>query len=340
MAEQQVTPEQTMFEMIGAYWVPMAIYTTAKLRLADHLQEGPKTAAELAREAGAHEESLRRLMRALAGIGLFAEVEKGRYSLTPLSETLRSDAPNSLRAFALMQGSQWHWRGWGEFEHTVRTGQNGVEKVFGMPVFDYLDAHPEEGTTFNEAMTAVTAVTNTGLIAERYDFSQVRTVADIAGGQGLFLSHVLQAHPHLRGALVDLPSVVAQAQPTLEQRSVADRCERIGGNFFESVPAGYDLYMMKTIIHDWSDEQATAILKNCRRAMRDDARLLLIEQVMPEENRPGLHLFMDLEMLAVAGGKERTETEYRALFAGAGFELTRVIPLTFGYAILEAAPSV
>ena len=338
MEKQELPPHAVMIQMATAYWVPVAIHAATKWRVPDLLKDGPRTAAELARDTGTHEDSLRRLLRALASLGVFAETEEGSYALTPLSETLRSDVPGSLRDFVMMECADWHWRAWGQLPHAVKTGQPGFDRVHGQPIFDYLAAHAEDGATFNRAMTSFSAMSGTRIVPERYDFSGVKTVVDIAGGHGSFLAHVLTVHPHLHGVLFDQPSVVEEAQATLAASGVADRCTRLGGSFFESVPAGYDLYMMKMIIHDWPDEKARDILRNCRQAMRPDSRLILIDQLLPERTVPGLHHFIDLEMMAMLGSKERTAKEFQTLFQEAGLELTRTLDLVNGFAIIEAKP--
>ncbi|NMO17522.1 methyltransferase [Pyxidicoccus fallax] len=325
--------------MATSFWVPLAIHTAAKWRVADVLEDGSKTVAELARATDTQEDPLRRVLRALASLGIFAETEDGRFAHTPMSRTLRSDAPGSLRDFMMMIGADWYWRAWGQLPHSIKTTQPGFDQVFGEPVFEYLSKHAEAATVFNRAMTGFSAMSGAEVAPERYDFSQVKTVVDVAGGHGSFLARVLKTHPHLRGGLFDQPAVVAEAQAMLAESGVADRCTLLGGDFFESVPESYDVYMMKMIIHDWKDAQALRILQNCRKAMLRDAKLLLVEQLMPERAVPGPHHFIDLAMLSMLGSKVRTVTEFRALLAQAGFELTRTIDLVHGFAILESKPS-
>ncbi|QRN96637.1 methyltransferase [Archangium violaceum] len=340
LEQQETSPQGAMLQMITAFWLPQAIHTAAKWRVPDFLKDGPKTAAELARDTQTHEDALRRLLRTLSSVGVFAETEDGRFELTPLSQTLRSDVPDSLRGYLMLVDSEWFWRGWAQLPHAVKTGQPGFEQAHGQPFFEYLSRHAEHGAVFNTAMTSFSAMSGTEVVPERYDFSKVKTVVDVAGGQGSFLVHVLNAHPHLRGVLFELPPVIEEARATLEKSGVADRCTWLGGSFFESVPTGHDLYMMKMIIHDWADDQAVRILKSCRQAMRDDSKLLLIEQLLPERRLSGLQMFIDLTMMTMFGSKERTAKEFQALFAQAGLELTRTIELVNGFAIIEARPSV
>ena len=338
MEQQQVPPQLAMIQMATSFWMPLAIHTAAKWRVADFLEDGPKTAAELARLTDTQEDPLRRLLRSLSSLGVFSELEDGRYAQTPLSQTLRSDVQGSVRDFVLMVCSDWYWRAWGQLPHTVKTAQPGFEQVFGQPVFEYLSKNPEAATVFNRAMTGFAAMSGAEVAPERYDFSQAKTVVDVAGGHGSFLARVLKTHPHLRGVLFDQPAVIEEARTLLAQSGVTDRCTLLGGDFFDSVPEGQDLYMMKMIIHDWPDAPALRILRNCHRAMRKDSRLLLIEELMPARAVPGPQHFIDLAMLTMLGSKTRTEKEFQHLLAQAGFELTRTLDLVHGFAILEAKP--
>ncbi|WP_170114733.1 methyltransferase [Corallococcus macrosporus] len=327
-----------MLQMFTAYWLPQALHTVAKLRIPDRLMEGPRTAAELARDTEMHEDSLLRVLRALSSVGVFSETEEGRFGSTPLSQTLRSDQPDSLWGYLTLVNSDWFWRTWEQLPHAVKSGQPGFERAHGQSFFEFLSSRPEAGETFNKAMTSFSAISGSQVVAERYDFSKVRTVVDVAGGEGSLLVQLLNAHPHLRGVLFELPPVVEVAKATIEKGGVASRCEPVGGSFFESVPAGHDVYMMKMIIHDWADDQAVRILKTCRQAMREDSKLLLIEQLIPEQKLSGFQMFIDLTMMAMFGSKERTAKEFQALFAQAGLELTRTLELVHGYAIIEAKP--
>ncbi|OJH35775.1 hypothetical protein BON30_37635 [Cystobacter ferrugineus] len=340
MQQKETSPQETMLQMFTAYWLPQAIHTAAKLRVPDLLKDGPRTAAELARDTQTHEDSLRRVLRTLSSVGVFAETEDGRFGRTPLSQTLRSDKPDSLWGYLMLVDSEWFWRAWAQLPHAVKTGQPGFEQAHGQTFFDYLSRHPEAGETFNKAMTSFSTISGSEVAPERYDFSKVKTVVDVAGGEGSFLARILNAHPHLRGVLFELPPVIEVAKATLEKGGVAVRCECLGGSFFESVPAGHDVYMMKMIIHDWADDQAVRILRSCRQAMREDSKLLLIEQLLPERKLSGVQMFIDLTMMAMFGSKERTATEFQVLFAQAGLELTRTIDLVNGYAIIEAKPRV
>jgi SAM-dependent methyltransferase len=326
-------PQIALLQMMTGFWVSQSIYVVARLGIADLLRDGPKTSEELAEKAGAHGPTLCRLLRALSGLGIFAEDEHRRFSLTPLAEPLRS-GPNSLRAMAIHMGEDPSWAAWGKLLDCVRTGEVGFKLAHGTEVFPYYAEHRESLEPFNEAMTNLSeAVIRT--IVPAYDFSSIHKLVDIGGGHGSLLAAVLKANPNLRGVLFDLPPAVEGARERLTGEGVADRAEFVAGDFFESVPAGGDAYLMKLIIHDWDEERAVKILKNCHSAMADGGRLLLIESVVPAGNEPSFSKGMDLQMLIMTGGRERTEAEYRELLAAGGFILTRVIPTESPMSIIE-----
>ena len=330
-------PERALMRLLSGAWVAQAIFVAAKLGIADLLREGPRSAADLAAAAGAHAPSLHRVLRALAGIGIFAADAQGRFALTPMAEPLRSDAPGSLRAYAVMNGERWVWRSWGEIEHSVRTGRPAFEHVFGAPLFEYYAAHPEAGRVSSDALRALSAADDAAILAA-YDFPAGGTVVDVGGGQGSLLAAVLAARPGLRGVLLDRPPVVEMARGRLEAAGVAGRCDLVAGDFFAAVPAGGDVYLLKKVLHDWGDEDARAILARCRAAMPDTGRLLVAEPVVPEGNRPSEAKWLDLLMLVYAGGRERTEAEHRELLASAGFAPGRVLPTASGVSLIEAQP--
>src|SRR6266540_2711632 len=292
-SESAAPPQFAMLQMITGFWVSRAIYVAAKLGLADLVKDSPKTADELAGLTGTHSPSLYRALRALASVGVFADDGQGRFAQTPLSETLRSDTPGSLRAMAIVELGQEHFPAWGNLMLSVA-------------------------------------------VLEAYGFSGVDKLVDVAGGTGRLISAILAAHPRMRGVLFDLPHVIAEAGPLLDAAGVRDRCETSTGDFFRSVPEGGDAYVMKWIIHDWDDEKSTAILKNIHRAMDKNGKLLLIEMVVSEGNQPDLSKFLDLEMMVMTGGRERTEAEFNSLLAASGFELTRVIRTTSPVCVIEA----
>jgi hypothetical protein len=319
--------------MITAYWTSQAIYAAARLAIPDLLKDGPRTVTELARAAPAHPESLYRLLRALASIGVFAETAPQTFQLTPLADVLRSDVPGTQRPLALMLGDE-QYQAWGHLVDSVRTGETAFDKIYGKPVFDYLAEHPEQAAVFDAAMTAIHG-SETAAILDAYDFSGIGLLADIGGGNGSKITAILQKHTALRGLLFDLPHVVERARPHIADAGLSDRCQLVDGNFFESVPSGADAYLMRHIIHDWNDGQSLTILRNCHAAMRSGGRLLVIESVIPPGNDPCGAKFLDLTMLVIPGGKERTADEYRTLYESSGFRLTRIVPTSAEVSVIE-----
>jgi hypothetical protein len=311
-----------------------AIHVAAKLGVPDLLRDGPKATDDLADATKAHGPSLQRLLRALTSLGVFAEDAEGRFQQTPLSETLRTDHPQSIRAWAVMLGAPFFWKPCGELHGTIRTGQPAFDRVHGERFFNYLAGHPEDAAVFNAAMSAAT--TSLSEIVDSYDWSRFERIVDVGGGQGALLQGILSANSKVHGVLCDLPEVVAGASETLRTGMLAERCEVIGGDFFEAVPDGADAYILSRIIHDWNDADAVRILKNCRRAIKPGGRLLLLETVVTSTSDPARRL-MDLLMLVLSGGRERTGSEFGALLREAGFNLSHVIP-TAGPSIIEGRP--
>ncbi|HEX3869385.1 MAG TPA: methyltransferase [Pirellulales bacterium] len=320
-------------QLISGYWKSQAIYAAATLGIADLLKDGRRDIDELAQQTGTRNELLYRLLRALASVGIFREGPSRTFSLTPMAELLRSDAEQSQRWLAMMIGDE-HYHAWGELVAILRTGENAFEKLYGMPIFDYLSKHPEQGRIFDRAMTGIHG-RETDAVLAAYDFSAIGALADIGGGNGLTLIGILQKHPQMRGILFDLPQVIDRARPNFETAGVADRCELISGSFFEAVPPGADAFLMRHIIHDWTDEQSLTILRNCQRAMKEHSRLLVVESVIPPGNDPFMGKFLDLNMMLIPGGKERTADEYRELYTQAGFELTRIVPTSTEVSVVE-----
>jgi ubiquinone/menaquinone biosynthesis C-methylase UbiE len=328
-------PPLAMLQMIMGFWVSRTIYIAAKLGLADLIAQGPRTAEDLAIHTGTHARSLYRVLRALAGLGIFREGADGRFSQTQLSETLRSDVPGSMRWAAMVELGQEHFPAWGNVMHSVKTGEIAFDNLYKQDVWAYYAQNPEDAQTFNRSMSGFTQVVNQAVLAG-YDFSNIRKLVDVAGGVGSLLSNVLQANPTTRGVLFDLPHVIAEAGPFFEQAGCADRCEFVSGDFFQSVPEGGDVYMMKWIIHDWDDDKSIAILRNIHRAMKDDGRLLLLETVVPAGNEPHWSKFLDLNMMVMTGGCERTEAEFKALLLAAGFRLQQNLQTFSNVNIIEA----
>lgn len=315
-------PHQQLDRMISGYWISQAIYAAAKFGIADLLKGGPRTVDELAETTQTDADALYRLLRALASVGIFAQSEPRQFSLTPLAEPLQSDVSGSKRALALMMGED-QFRAWAEVTYSVQTGQTAFQKVFGQPVFDYLAEHPEKARIFDEAMTGIHG-RETNAVLDAYDFSGFNVVADIGGGNGSQITALLEQYPQMKGILFDLPHVVERTRGRIETAGLAERCELVAGSFFDSVPEGADAYLLRHILHDWEDEKALAILRNCHTAMSPHSKLLVIESVIPPGNKPFGGKLLDLVMLLMTGGKERMEEEYRTLFEKSGFELSRV----------------
>jgi len=321
-------------EMIFGFTLSRSIAVAAQLGVPDLLRDGPKGVDELPRAIGAHPRSLYRLLRALAGAGVFAEEPDARFGLTPLSELLRSDAPESLRAFAGLMADEVNFQIWAELPYAIQSGKPAAPHELGMPWFDWLEQHPGKGKEFHDAMTSLSASAVAALLTA-YDFSGIGKLVDVGGGHGLLLASVLSKYPNMRGVLYDTPTAVAAGAEVLAAHGVADRCETVGGDFLRSVPAGGDAYILKHIIHDWSDEECLRILDHCNAGMAAGGKVLIVEMVIPERNVPALSKFLDLEMLLFLTGRERTEAEYRDLLERAGFELTTVVAAPSPYSVIE-----
>lgn len=333
MTQPDAPPHRRLFDLLTAYWHGQAVHVAAKLNLADRLQAGPRTPADLAAEAGVQAGPLYRLLRALASLGIFAEDGQGRFGLTPPAEALL-DRPGSMYAVALMMGGE-HYRAWGDLLYSVRTGRPAFDHVYGKPVFEYLSERPDDAKVFDAAMTGIHGP-ETQAMLDAYDFAGIGTLVDVGGGNGSVLCTVLQKYPAMRGLLYDLPGVVARSTAHIAAAGLADRCRAAGGSFFEAVPPGGDAYLMRHILHDWTDEQCATILGHCHKAMPAGGRLLVIEMVVEPGNAPGPAKFLDLNMLVIPGGRERTAAEYRDLFARSGFRLDRVVPTPGAVSVLEA----
>jgi hypothetical protein len=328
-----IPPGRQLDRMISGYWISQAIYAAARFGIPDLLKDGPRSVDDLAAATGTHVESLYRLLRALASVGVFVEQESKRFALTKLAEFLRGDVPGSKRALALMMGSE-QFRAWSEIEYSIRTGEKAFDKVYGEPIFDYLGKHPEQAAIFDAAMVGIHG-RETDDVLDAYDFSSIKTLADIGGGNGSQLIRMLTRHTQMQGVLFDLPHVVARAAQPIASAGLADRCRIESGDFFKAVPAGADAYVMRHIIHDWNDEQCRTILKNIHSVMPAHGKLLVIESVIPPGNDPFGGKLLDLVMLLIPGGKERTAEEYRKLFASAGFILSRIVPTPGEISVIE-----
>jgi O-methyltransferase domain/Dimerisation domain len=324
-----------MRNLLMGFVVSRALQVAAELGLADALADGPKDRDALARDVGAHADTMNRLIRALASFGIFRQLPDGRVANTALSECLRSDAPGSLRELALMYGGSPMWQAWAGLQHSVHCGESAFAHVHGLPVFEYLAEHAESASRFDNAMAASSRLMNEALV-EAYEWGQFGTLVDVAGGVGSTLAAILRANPGVRGVLFDLPHVIERGRDYLARQGLAARCQAQTGSFFDWVPSGGDAYFMKHIIHDWNDEDCLRILRNCRGAMSDHAKLLVCEKLIPPDDRPSVAKTMDLIMLVMTdGGRERTEQEFRELFARAGMRLAKVVLTKVDNCILE-----
>ena len=335
MTVNPIAPEVQMHALLGGYRATQMLFVVAKLGLADLLASGPRTPIDLATATQTQVQPLFRLLRALASIGVFSERADGHFELTPLAATLRSDVKSSLRPFALSYGEAWWWDGFREMLHSVRTGQTGFRRARGLELFEYLDQHAEHANTFNANMSAMTHDEARAVI-EAYDFSGTKVFADVGGGLGTFACAVLHSQPSARAIVFDQPSVIAGGPDAIEESGLQGRLEFVGGSFFEAVPAAADTYCLKDILHDWDDDRCVRILSSVRQAMTQTTRLLVIERVIPPGNEPFAGKMVDITMLVMTGGRERTAEEYSRLLSHAGLTLARIVPTSSGSSVIEA----
>src|SRR5262245_47862239 len=328
-------PHAQVIQMGTAYWLSRLVYTAAKMGLADHLSDGAKSATDLAATTRTNPRALHRFMRTLASFGILTQDGDNTFALTELGATLRKGAPGSARSTVLTMASPWFWQAFSEFEYSLETGKPALDKAVGMGIFDYLAQHPEEATQFSESMVGIHG-DEPPAVAAAYDFSSCGTIVDVGGATGNMLAHILTRYSQPKGILFDRPHVVSEAQALLTAHGVADRVTIKEGNFFDSVPEGGDAYILSHIIHDWTEAQCHTILGNCRAAMKKGAKLLIVEFVLPEGNTPHFGKLVDMVMLAIPGGEERTANEYGTLLDAAGFTMTRVVPTASDVSVVEA----
>jgi hypothetical protein len=314
--------------------IQRCICFVATAGIPDLLADHPQSAKDLANKTKLHEPSLFRVLRALAGAGMFRLNEEDKFEMTPMAEVFRSDVPNSLRDFAIFIGSERIWNGWGGLAKTVATGITAQKLIYGKELFEHLDEHPDEAAVFNRAMTANT-VRSIPSILDAYDFSDIKTLVDVGGGAGMLLAKILKAYPQMNGILFELQSVAETAGATFSKEGVTDRVNITAGDFFKQSPPSADAYILKFIIHDWDEEAAIIILKNIASAMHKNSKLLILESVMPEGNEPSLTKLRDLQMMLLPGGKERTEKEYHQLLSMAGLKLIKIHPTKSFLDIIE-----
>lgn len=329
------TPSELLFSMASGCRGTQALYVVAKLGVADHLVNGSRTASELAGKVGADSRSLFRVMRALAGQGVFSQDLSDRFGLTPISKLLCTDDPESMRYVAIYMGEE-NYAAAGDLLHTVKTGETAFDHVYGKGHFDWMTDHSDASKTFNMFMAQSTR--RYGRPLEPIKFEGRHLIVDVGGGRGTFLAHILSTNPKMNGILYDLPQGCAEAGPFLEAQGVADRCKIMHGSFFDSVPSGGDVYFLSRILHDWPDEKAKQILDNCRKAISNNGSLLIREAVIPEGDAPSPGKQVDLIMLYMLGGAERTEPEWRRILAGSKFDLKSVTRTGAPFDLIEAMP--
>jgi O-methyltransferase domain/Dimerisation domain len=322
--------------LVSGFHVTRAIHAAVELGVPDLLADSECTSDDLALASAADPSTLYRLLRALASLGILHEAEGRRFSLTPLGQPLRGDVPGSIRGWVMLTGREYVWRSWGNLTNAVRNGENSFRALYGADLFEWRAEHPEESAIFDEAMTSLTAPSTAAVLAV-YDFGRFGSIVDVGGGKGTLLASVLAAHPGVRGILFDQAHVVSGAGSVLHAAGVADRCEIVAGSFFTSVPAGGDAYILKSIIHDWEDEESVAILRACRASMGRGAVVLLIERDLGGPNENPAAKLSDLNMLVMPGGRERSQQEYAVLFERAGLRHTSTTFTTTGHAVVEAA---
>lgn len=331
------SPHAQVAQTIMGLVTSSAVSALARLGVPDQLESGPKTVDELAQTVNARPDLLYRLMRATASIGILAQTPEGTWAQTPKSDVLRTNASPTLRHLAVFLADECRTRSFGSLDETVRTEELSFDRIYGVPMFEYFEKNPVAGENFNRAMAALSSAESPA-IADAYDFSGIRSVTDVGGGHGLLLTTILERHPAMTGTLYELPQVIRHMADGPTER-VKDRIRLFEGNMFESIPPGDDAYIMKRVIHDWPDELCGKILSGCRAGIRDGGTLLVVDSVVPTDGRFSPAKFMDLTMMLVVGGKERTEDEFRALLEASGWRLNRIIPTASALSIIEGLPA-
>ncbi len=333
----QAQDAQRVMQLATGFVFTAAMQPIARLKIADLLADGPLPVTELARQSASNEDALYRVLRLLASAGVFAELPGKVFALTPMSELMRTGVPGSMRDMILWMGNRFHFKVWSEMGYSVETGKPAVEHVYGKPAFEAIFGDPDIAYDFNMAMTCFSRQIAPAVL-DVYDFSRIGTLMDVAGGHGAILCEILGRYPKMKGILFDMPNVIEEANCHICSLKMDHRCETMSGDFFAAIPAGADAYYMQHIIHDWDDERSLKILGNCRRALegRKDGRLLIVDSVVPENSDPHMSKMLDLEMLLMPGGRERTRGEWDALFAKAGFEIARIVPMRAAESVIEA----
>jgi len=337
-AHAGLPPQGVLYQLAIGHYFSHALRLATKLGIAEVLQDGPRHFTEIAEATATHAPSLNRVLRLLASVGIFEERENGSFALTSVGDCLRAGVPGSARAMVMLFAGDRVQDSWRDLEYCVRTGnpvfhQRGLHDPFSDPA-----RTAEESANFDAAMADFTTLAAVA-VAAAYDFASIRTIVDVGGGNGALLIGILKAHPHLRGTVFDRPSAAERARKQIAERGLADRCEAVGGDFFQQVPQGADAYILKHVIHDWNDDRAVAILRNCHRAMSENGRLLIVEGVYPPRIDQSLAsrgaAANDVNMLVSTGGRQRSEAEFRSLYDAAGFRLTRIVPTPVPASVIE-----
>jgi hypothetical protein len=333
----EVSLSTAMIQLITGTWVSQAIYVAAYFGIADLLKDGAKSVDELAQVTGTSASKLYRVLRALASIGVFSEVEPRQFALTASAHYLRSDIPDSLRGLSMVLGDEWSWRSWGEIVHIVETEQLPLQRLYQVDnAYEYFAQNPMSGTLFSDAMTNFTRNTIIPVVLDAYDFSGIDKIVDIGGSHGPLIAAILALYPQMRGVLFELPQVVEGASSLLSKAGVSNRCEIVGGDFFESVPSGGDAYILSQILHGFDDEHCIKLLKNIRQGITETGKLLVVQAVIPAGNESCFNKFLDLELMILdTGARERTEAEYHHILQAAGFELRRIVPTAGPVNVIE-----
>jgi hypothetical protein len=332
-----MTAAADLRRLVNGFRVSQAIHVAVVLGLADRLADGPRSAAELAAETGCHADSLYRLLRALATVGVFEELDGQRFGPTPMGDALRDESPDSVAGYAAFVGRPYYWQAWSSLLHSVRTGENAFRSVHGQGVWEYRGRHPDESAIFDGAMTSQSRFVVASVLGA-YDFGRFATVIDVGGGRGAFVAALLDRWPNVRGVVFDQSHVVSGAYELLRHAGVESRCQVASGSFFDTVPAGGDAYVLKSVLHDWPDAKALAILRTCRREAGRSSRLILVERLIGGPNQGADSAFSDLNMLVAPGGQERTEEQFASLLTAAGFRLTTTVVTESDVSVIEAVP--
>jgi len=332
---EQLPPTALVMQMITGHWVSQLVGSLSRLGIPDALAEQPLTSAAIAKKCGSHPDATYRILRAATGLGFFKEIRPDTFQLTPLGDVLRSNTPGSLRDFSIAETDHGHWMAWGCLINAVMTGEHAAPKALGKEIFEWYEEHPQEAAVFSGAMTNLAAMV-AGEVADVCDFSKAKRIVDVGGSHGTLLAAVLKKHVGASGSVIDLPQVADRARRALEANGLAARAEAIGGDFFIDVPEG-DVYLLKQILHDWNNEQCRTILANCARRLAAGGRIYIVEMIIPDDNSPSFASLMDLNMMVMLPGRERSLKEYQVLLDASGLKFDRVLATHSPFQIIEAS---